>query len=164
MESTHLIYPKTVEMPWANRKKNFFVELCNGCSLLSFILAKLLLLDIRCQNIFALPMVTALTACPISINKFAKMIAFYVKTAKIRWRLKLRPTLKKCFKFKAFILKTHTAGNKLRTGPLPGGCRSLIYNNVVSRYFSKMLFAEKPEKFFAFALLSLLKKSYRNIE
>ena len=56
------------------------------------------------------------------------------------------------------MMKTHTAGNQLRTGPQPGGCRSLIYNNVVSRYFSKMLFAEKPGKFFAFALLSLCKK------
>ena len=36
------------------------------------------------------------------------MNIFYVKTEKIRWRLKSRPTLQKCFKFKAFILKTHT--------------------------------------------------------
>ena len=64
----------------------------NGCSLLSFILAKLLLLYISCENIFALSIVTALTVCPFSINKFAKMIVFYVKTTKIRWRLKLRPT------------------------------------------------------------------------
>ena len=35
---------------------------------------------------------------------------------------------------------------------------------MVSRYFSKMLFAEKPGKFSAFALLSLIKKSYRIIE
>ena len=59
---------------------------------LSFILAKLLLLDISCENIFALSIVTALTACPFPINKFAKMSVFYVKTAKIRWRLKLHPT------------------------------------------------------------------------
>ena len=63
-----------------------------GCSLHSFILAKLLLLAISCENIFALSMVTALTACPFSINKFAKMSVVYVKTTKIRWRLKLRPT------------------------------------------------------------------------
>ena len=50
-------------------------------------------------------------------------------------------------------------GNKLRTGPQRGGCRPLIYSNVVSRYFSKMLFEENPGKCFAFALLSLLKKS-----
>ena len=37
-----------------------------------------------------------------------------------------------------------------------------LYNNVVLRYFLKMLFAENPEKIFAFALLSLFKKSYRN--
>ena len=50
-------------------------------------------LDISCENIFALFIVTALTACLFSINGCAKMSAFYVKTAKIRWRLKLRPTL-----------------------------------------------------------------------
>ena len=61
------------------------------------------------------------------------MSVFYVKTAKSRWQLKLRPTLYKCFKFKAFILKTHTKTQKLG-------------------------------KFSAFALLSLLKKSYQNIE
>ena len=60
------------------------------------------------------------------------MSVFYVKTAKSR-RLKLRPTLYKCFKFKAFILKTHTKTQKLG-------------------------------KFSAFALLSVLKKSYQNIE
>ena len=40
----------------------------------------------------------------------------------------------------------------------------LTYNNVVSQYFSKMLFAGNPGKFSAFAFLSLFKKSYRNIE
>ena len=43
-------------------------------------------------------------------------------------------------------------------GPQPGGCLPLIYNNVVLRYFLKMLFAENPENFFPFALLSLFKK------
>ena len=38
-------------------------------------------------------------------------------------------------------------GHKLRAESQPGGCRPLIYNNVVSRYFSKMLFAKKPERF-----------------
>ena len=52
----------------------------DGCTLLSFILAKLLLLDINEENIFALSIVTALTACPISIKKCAKMSVFYVKT------------------------------------------------------------------------------------
>ena len=32
-------------------------------------------------------------------------------------------------------------------GPQSGGCRPQFYNNVVSRYFSKMLFAENPENF-----------------
>ena len=48
----------------------------DGCSLLSFILAKLLLLDISCQNIFALSVVTALTARPFSIKKCAQMSVF----------------------------------------------------------------------------------------
>ena len=48
----------------------------NGCSLLSFILAKLLLLGVSCQNIFALCVVPALTARPFSIKKCAKMSAF----------------------------------------------------------------------------------------
>ena len=48
----------------------------DGCSLLSLFLAKLLLLDIRCENIFALSIVTALTACPFSIKKCAKLSVF----------------------------------------------------------------------------------------
>ena len=45
----------------------------NDCSLLSLILAKLQLLDISCENIYALSTVIALTACPFSIKKCAKM-------------------------------------------------------------------------------------------
>ena len=48
-----------------------------GCSLLSLILAKLLLLNISCENIFALSIVTALTACPFSIKKFAEMSVIF---------------------------------------------------------------------------------------
>ena len=59
----------------------------NGCSLLLHILAKFLLLDISCENIFAFSVVTALTACPFSIKKCAKMSVFYVKTVKSRWQL-----------------------------------------------------------------------------
>ena len=62
-----------------------------GCSLLSLILRKLLLLDIGCKNIFALAIVSALTVCPISTKKYAKMSVFYVETAKIRWRLGATP-------------------------------------------------------------------------
>ena len=51
-------------------------QINNGCSLLSFILAKLLLLDINCENIFALSIVTALTACPFSEKKCVKMTIF----------------------------------------------------------------------------------------
>ena len=49
----------------------------NGCSLLSLILAKLLLLDISCENVFALSVVTALTACPFSMKKSAIMSVFF---------------------------------------------------------------------------------------
>ena len=59
----------------------------NGCSLLLHILAKPQLLDISCGNIFALSIVTALTACPFSIKKCAKMSVLYVKIVKNRWRL-----------------------------------------------------------------------------
>ena len=54
----------------------------NDCSLLSLILAKLLLLDIRCENIFALSIVTALTACPFSTKKCAKMSVFLCENRK----------------------------------------------------------------------------------
>ena len=43
------------------------------------------------ENIFALSIVTALTACFFSIKKCAKMSAFYVKAAKIRERLGAMP-------------------------------------------------------------------------
>ena len=54
----------------------------NGCSLLSLILAKLLILDIRCENISALCVITALTACPFSIKKCAKMNVFLCENRK----------------------------------------------------------------------------------
>ena len=54
----------------------------NGCSLLSLILAKLLFLDISCENIFALSVVTALTARPFSIKKCAKMSVFLYENRK----------------------------------------------------------------------------------
>ena len=63
----------------------------NGCSLLLLILAKPQLLDISCGNIFAVSIVTALTACPFSIKKCAKMSVFYMKTVKIHWRLGATP-------------------------------------------------------------------------
>ena len=50
----------------------------NGCSLLSLILAKLLLLDIRCENIFALSVVTALTAHPFLIKKVSQIECFFI--------------------------------------------------------------------------------------
>ena len=53
----------------------------NGCNLLSLILAKLLHLDIRCKNIFALPIVIALTALFGKKNAL-KRVCFYVKTGK----------------------------------------------------------------------------------
>ena len=63
----------------------------NGCSLLLLIFAKLLLLDVSCENIFALCIVTALTACPFSIKKCATMSVFYVQTLKVCWRLEATP-------------------------------------------------------------------------
>ena len=63
----------------------------NGCSLISLILAKFLLLDLGCEITFALSTVTALTACPFSIKKCAKMSVFYVKIVKIRWQLGATP-------------------------------------------------------------------------
>ena len=45
----------------------------NGFSLLSLILAKLPLLNISCETIFALSIVTALTTCSFPIKMCAKM-------------------------------------------------------------------------------------------
>ena len=56
----------------------------NGCSLLLFILAKPQLLGISCGNIFAVSILTVLTACPFSIKKCAKLSVLYVKIVKIR--------------------------------------------------------------------------------
>ena len=50
-----------------------------GCSLLSLTLTKLLLLDISCENIFALSIVTA---HPFSINKCARMSIFSCENLK----------------------------------------------------------------------------------
>ena len=63
----------------------------NGCSLLLLILAKPPLLDISCGNIFAVSIVTALTACPFSIKKCAKMSVLYVKIVKNCWWLGATP-------------------------------------------------------------------------
>ena len=60
------------------------------CSFLLLILAKPQLLDISCGNVFAVSIVTVLTACPFSIKKCAKMSVLYVKIVKIYW-LELRP-------------------------------------------------------------------------
>ena len=60
----------------------------NGCNRLSLILAKLLLLDISCKIFFALPIVTALTACLFLVKKCVKISVFNVKTIKICWRLR----------------------------------------------------------------------------
>ena len=57
-------------------------EYATACSLLSRTLAKLLLLDISCENIFALSIMTALTAHPFSINKCARMSVFLCENLK----------------------------------------------------------------------------------
>ena len=46
------------------------------CSLVSLILAKLLLLNINCENIFALSIVAAIAACYFLVKKCAKMSVF----------------------------------------------------------------------------------------
>ena len=83
--------------PWpCNKmlKPNFqfiFSQANKGCSLLLLILAKPQLLHISCGNILAVSIVTALTACPFSIKKCAKMSVHYVQIVKIRWRLEAAP-------------------------------------------------------------------------
>ena len=52
--------------------KSIISQTNNGCSLLSLTLAKLLLLDISSENIFALSLVAALTACSFSIKSVLK--------------------------------------------------------------------------------------------
>ena len=54
----------------------------DGCSLLSLILAKLLLLDISCENIFALSVVTAITARSFSIKKVCQNECFLYENRK----------------------------------------------------------------------------------
>ena len=55
----------------------------DGCSLHPLILAKLLLLDISCENIFALSVVTELTARPFfDKKKCAKMTVFLYESSK----------------------------------------------------------------------------------
>ena len=51
-----------------------------------------MLFDISCENIFALPIVIALAACPFPIKKCAKTSVFYEKTVKIRWRMGAMPS------------------------------------------------------------------------
>ena len=79
----------------------------------------LLLLDISCENIFALSVVTALLACPFSIKKCAKASVFYAKTVKIRWRLGATPP----DPFSLRRLGVLPPDPRLRPPPLPNpGC------------------------------------------
>ena len=70
--------------PWpCNKvlKPNFqsIISLTNdGCSLFSFILAKFLLVDMSSENIFAVSIVTALTASPFSVKKCVKISVFFM--------------------------------------------------------------------------------------
>ena len=66
---------------WGSHGANFqstISQTNNGCSLLLLYLAKLLLLDISCENVFALSVLTTLTACPFSMKKCAKMSVFFI--------------------------------------------------------------------------------------
>ena len=65
---------------------NFSLSQANiGCSFLSLILAKLLILDRSCENIFALSIVIALSACSFSIQKSAKISVFLCQNRKNLW-------------------------------------------------------------------------------
>ena len=55
----------------------------NGCSLLSHILAKILLLGISCENVFALSIMPALTACPFAMKSVLKGFLFNEKRVKM---------------------------------------------------------------------------------
>ena len=65
-----VFYVKTEKIRWGRslRQLGIIFQTNNGCSLLSLILAKLPILDIRCENIFALYIVSALTAYPFLIK------------------------------------------------------------------------------------------------
>ena len=58
--------------------KSIISQTNNDCSLCSLNLAKPLLLDISCGNIFALSIAIALTACFFLIKKCAKMNVFFL--------------------------------------------------------------------------------------
>ena len=75
----------------------------NDCNLLSPPLAKLLLLDISCENIFALSLVTALTACPFSIKKCPKMSVFLRKNLKNSLAAGCAPPLSKSWVYHSSI-------------------------------------------------------------
>ena len=83
-----------------------------------------MLLDIRCENIFALPIIViALTTCPFSIKKCAKTSVFYQKTVKIRWRLGLRPQTPLVSVGWGFHPQTHNCAPP----PLPNpGCATVM--------------------------------------
>ena len=70
----------------------FIISQANhGCSFLLLILAQPQLLDISCGNVYAVSIVTTLTACSFSIKKCARMSVLYVKIVKICWRLGATP-------------------------------------------------------------------------
>ena len=70
--------------PWpCNKvlKPNFhsiIFQINDGYSLFSLTLAKFLLVDMSCENIFALSIVTALTASPFSVKKCVKISVFFM--------------------------------------------------------------------------------------
>ena len=95
----------------------------NDCSFLSLILAKLLFLDISCENIFALSVVTAHTACPFSTKKCAKMSVF------------LCENLKNSLKARSFPPRPPVA-----PPPLPNpGCAPPLLENFCVRHWLQLL-------------------------
>ena len=77
----------------------------NGCSLLSFTLAERLLLDLSCENILALSIVPALTACPFSTNKFAKKTVFLCENRRNSLATEIASNVIKMFQIQRFDSK-----------------------------------------------------------
>ena len=91
----------------------------NGCSLLSFTFAERLLLDLSCENILALSIVPALTACPFSTNKFAKKTAFLCENRKNSLATEIASNVIKMFQIQKFDSKNAYGP----AGPPRGGGR-----------------------------------------
>ena len=74
--------------PWPRNKvlkanfQSIISQTNDGCSLLSLIFAQFLLVDMSCENIFAMSIVTALIASSFSVKKCVKISYFLFKNGK----------------------------------------------------------------------------------